>query len=81
MQKESIAFAAFIGIDWADRKHDVCLVAAGSEKRERSILEHRPTAIRQWAEKLRDRFGAAPIPVCLELTCVFRLIVSPLWAA
>jgi transposase len=65
MQKE---FAAFIGIDWADRKHDVCLAAAGSEKRERSVLEHRPTAIRQWAEKLRERFNGAQVAVCLELT-------------
>jgi transposase len=65
MQKE---FAAFIGIDWADRKHDVCLAAAGSEKRERSVLEHRPAAIRQWAEKLRERFHGAPVAVCLELT-------------
>ena len=29
-------FAALIGIDWADRKHDVCLLAAGSSKPELS---------------------------------------------
>jgi transposase len=66
MQKDG--FAAFIGIDWADRKHDVCLSVAGSEKRERLVLEHRPTAIREWAEKLRRRFGGARVAVCLELT-------------
>ncbi|HEY3499723.1 MAG TPA: IS110 family transposase [Polyangiaceae bacterium] len=65
MQKE---FAAFIGIDWADRKHDVCLAVAGSNKLERLVLEHRPAAIRAWAEKLRERFGGAPIAVCLELS-------------
>jgi hypothetical protein len=64
MQKDS-RFAAFIGIDWADRKHDLCLVEAGSERPERLVLEHRPAAIRQWAEALRDRFGGAPIAVCL----------------
>jgi transposase len=68
MQEEPNTFAAFIGIDWADKKHDVCLVAAGAKKRERSILEHRPAAIRDWAEKLRERFGGAPIAVCLELS-------------
>ena len=26
-------FAAFIGIDWADAKHDLCLQAAGTAKR------------------------------------------------
>jgi hypothetical protein len=25
MQEQPSKFAAFIGIDWADRKHDVCL--------------------------------------------------------
>jgi hypothetical protein len=25
MQEEAFEFAAFVGIDWADRKHDVCL--------------------------------------------------------
>ena len=29
MQEEASEFAAFIGIDWADRKHDVCLQLAG----------------------------------------------------
>jgi transposase len=61
-------FAAFMGIDWADRKHDVCLTIGSSEKRERLVLEHRPAVIRQWADKLRERFGGAPIAVCLELT-------------
>lgn len=52
----------------ADRKHNVCLVEAGAEKRERSVLEHRPVAIQEWAEKLRERFGGCPIAVCLELS-------------
>ena len=43
-------FAAFVGIDWADRKHDVCLLPAGATRRESSILLHRPEAIAQWAE-------------------------------
>ena len=60
-------FAAFVGIDWADRKHDVCLLAAGSSKRELSVLPHRPESIAQWAEELRQRFGGRPIAVCLEL--------------
>ena len=60
-------FAAFVGIDWADRKHDVCLQAAGSSKRELSVLPHRPEAIAQWAEGLRQRFGGRPIAVCLEI--------------
>jgi hypothetical protein len=68
MQELPLPFAAFIGIDWADKKHDICLVVAGSDARERSVIEHRPAAIRGWAESLRERFGSAPIAVCLELS-------------
>ncbi|WP_456414554.1 hypothetical protein [Thiolapillus sp.] len=38
-------FAAIIGIDWADRKHDLCLKIFGSDTLEYSILEHKPEAI------------------------------------
>ena len=31
-------FAAFIGIDWADAKHDICLQAAHAARRESSVL-------------------------------------------
>jgi transposase len=60
-------FAAFVGIDWADAKHDVCLQQAGSDQRERSVLAHRPEAIEHWALSLRERFAGRPIAVCLEI--------------
>src|SRR3989454_2620391 len=60
-------FAAFVGIDWADAKHDVCLQAAGSAKRECFILTHTPEAIDAWVSTLRTRFNGHPIAVCLEL--------------
>jgi transposase len=66
--QKDIPFAAFIGIDWADKKHDICLSVPGSTKRERSVVPHTPTAIRDWADKLRARFGDAPIAVCIELS-------------
>ena len=61
-------FAAFIGLDWADSKHDVCLQAAGSAKRACFILTHTPEAIDTWVSTLRTRFNGHPIAVCLELT-------------
>jgi hypothetical protein len=60
-------FAAFVGINWADRKHDVWLLAGGSDRPELSVLPHRPGAIAQRAEGLRQRFGGRRIAVCLEL--------------
>src|SRR6266496_957752 len=61
-------FAAFIGIDWADAKHDGCLQAAGTAKRECFQLEHTPEAIEAWVTTLRTRFSGQPVAVCLELT-------------
>jgi len=60
-------FAAFVGIDWADAKHDGCLQAAGSAKRERFQLEHTPEAIDAWVTTLRTRFNGQPVAICLEL--------------
>ncbi len=61
-------FAAFIGIDWADAKHDLCLQAVGCEKHETSIPEHTPEAIEAWANTLRRRFGGKSVAICLELS-------------
>jgi transposase len=61
-------FAAFVGIDWADAKHDLCLQAAGTAKRECFQLEHTPEAIEAWVATLRTRFSGQPVAICLELT-------------
>jgi transposase len=62
-----VEFAAFVGIDWSDTKHDICLQAANSEEREWAVVPHRPAAIDAWASALRQRFGGRPVAVCLEL--------------
>jgi transposase len=61
-------FAAFIGLDWSDGKHDLCLQVAGSQARETLQLEHRPEVIDEWARTLRQRFGGRPVAIILELT-------------
>jgi transposase len=66
-QEAHEAFAAFIGLDWADAKHDGCLQAAGSEHREHFSLEHTPEAIDAWVGSLHKRFEGKPIAICLEL--------------
>ena len=60
-------YTAFVGIDWADAKHDICVQATGSSRREFSCIAHEPARIESWACSLRERFGA-PVAVALELT-------------
>ncbi|TMH34371.1 MAG: IS110 family transposase [Betaproteobacteria bacterium] len=62
-----VEFAAFVGIDWSDAKHDICLQAAHSEDREFAVLPHRAASIDAWACALRQRFAGRPVAVCLEL--------------
>ena len=60
-------FAAFIGLDWADTKHDICLQVAGSDKRDYQVLKHRPEDIEAWSIDLLNRFQGQPIAIALEL--------------
>ena len=60
-------YAACVGIDWSDRKHDICVWIRGQDKPERRVIEHRPEAIQAWAEQMRARFGGAPVAVSVEL--------------
>jgi transposase len=61
------SFTAFVGIDWADRKHDVYIQSADSQKREFSVIPHKVEAINEWAQSLIQRFGS-PIAVAVELS-------------
>lgn len=61
-------FAAFVGLDWADQKHDIVLAESGSQRSEHSVLIHTPEAIDAWACELRQRFDGLPVAVCFEQT-------------
>ncbi len=63
----SFEFTAYIGIDWADTKHDICIQPTGSDEREFDRIAHRPQDIEQWAYSMYQRFGGR-IAVALELT-------------
>ncbi|SOE94067.1 Transposase IS116/IS110/IS902 family protein [Burkholderia sp. D7] len=60
------SFTAYVGIDWADTKHDICLQAAGDTRREFCCIRHQAAAIDEWANTLYRRFGG-PLAVALEL--------------
>ena len=66
-QAEHSEFAAFVGLDWADAKHDVCFKAQDSEQFEYQIVPNRPEKIDEWARSVRLRFGGRPVALCLEL--------------
>jgi len=59
-------FAAFIGIDWANDKHDLCLVDCSSGRKEFLTITHKPEALDQFLFHLRTRFAGQLIAVALE---------------
>jgi transposase len=61
-------FAAFVGLDWADRKHDLALLEVGQSRPQESQLAHTPEAIEEWACGWRERLGGGRLAVCFEQT-------------
>jgi len=66
MKEESIEFAAYIGLDWADRTHVIRLRCAGSQAVEQREVTHTPEALAAWVSELQQRFGGRPVAVALE---------------
>ena len=68
--KESLVrepeFAAYVGIDWADKKHVWSLQVAATGKREEGEVEHSPEAVEEWINGLMVRFPEQQIAVCIE---------------
>ena len=67
MQTEFSQYTAVIGIDWADKKHDVCVQDMATGRRRASQVRHRAEDIDEWARSLHRRFGG-PIAIALELS-------------
>jgi transposase len=63
---EAAGFAALVGIDWSDEKHDICLLAIGASQPEASVIASTPEAIQEWAQKIQKRFSNRSVAVCLE---------------
>ena len=60
------SFAATVGWDWADKKHDLWLCPAQGAKVEHIILAQKPEALHEWVAKLRERFQGQAVAICLE---------------
>jgi transposase len=59
--------AAFVGIDWADAKHDIYLRAADGSAATHEIIGATAEDLQDWILRVRARFaGAGKICVCLE---------------
>ena len=65
-QLTDTGYTAYVGIDWAAAKHDICVQAAAGGRREFARISSQPEGIEAWAQDLYRCFGG-PIAVALEL--------------
>jgi transposase len=63
---KAIEFAAFVGIDWEDQQHALCVLPAVGGAPQQGKLPQTPQAIAAWVAELRERFGGRPVAICLE---------------
>lgn len=55
----------FIGLDWGERQHALCLVWPDGS-REHTVLEHTPEAIAKWIAEVKRRASGQRILIALE---------------
>ena len=60
-------FAAIVGIDWADKKHDICELPVGSKDYQWSVISSQPADLHAWATALEKRYPGQAIAIACEL--------------
>ncbi len=66
-EQEVIGYSVYVGIDWADKKHDVCICPRDSDTREFDVIRHCAKAIDAWVKDLHQRYGGR-IAIAVELS-------------
>ena len=64
--QQTETFAAFVGIDWADKEHAICVLDGDQNTFEQ--IEHSAEAIDAWAARMHEQFGGRPVAVAIELS-------------
>lgn len=58
--------AAYVGWDWADQKHQLCVREAGTTRSEQRTIESSAEALHEWAAAMLSRFHGRSVGVCVE---------------
>ena len=62
----NLPVVAWVGLDWADERHEIRLRAADSSHPESFSVEQKPEALHAWVAQLRARFPQGKIALALE---------------
>ena len=61
-------YVAVIGLDWADKKHDICLLDQTMSKPCFTVIKHAPEDIDEWVVSLLRKYSGQRIALCVELS-------------
>lgn len=66
MNSDQPELAAYIGLDWADEKHAVCLRNAKTNGTHTFWVEQQPEKLHEWLNSLRVRFAGQKVGIAIE---------------
>jgi hypothetical protein len=49
-------YSVYVGIDWANDKHDLCIQQANSDTRRFKIIKHSAKTINDWIKSLHKQY-------------------------
>jgi transposase len=61
-------YVTFVGMDWADQKHDYCQSDASGQALHKGQLDARPEAVAEFVNQLRQKAKGGRVAICLEQT-------------
>jgi transposase len=61
-----VQYAALIGIDWSDQKHDVWVYETDTQEQSHRVITHRPEVLVEWITELRAAYQGRPVAIGLE---------------
>ena len=59
-------YAALIGVDWADKKHDVWVYNCDNANESHNVIENTPECLTEWINELHDTYNGATVAIALE---------------
>src|SRR5258706_14595228 len=62
----TVEYAAYIGVDWADKENAISLQEAGSNEVEARVVSQKPEDLHRWLLSLRDRFAGRRVALAVE---------------
>jgi transposase len=66
MKNKTNQYTAFVGLDWADQKHDISVISSAGGTPVHQVISHTPEKLSEWLRKLRQQYPEGQIAICLE---------------